>query len=289
MNPSPRITIRDDRILPATRWILGLIIPVLLAAFVILFVFPSQTGRLFAWDIQPAMTAVLMGAGYLGGAYQFLYAVLGTQWHRVAPIFLPITTFILAMLLATLLHWDRFHHQSLAFFFWIVIYAVTPLLIPWVWLRNQITDPRSAEPNELRVAGWIRAGFGLIGVGVVAACLVSFVHPPTLIAIWPWKLTPLTARVIAGWGFLLGVGGWMLARETRWSSWRYGLQSIALWQGLVVIGSLLHQQDYGAAGLVNWYFGMTVLAIIGILILYGWMESKRIRQEANSSEESGKA
>jgi hypothetical protein len=126
----------------------------------------------------------------------------------------------------------------------------------------------------------------------VGFCLVSFVQPPTLIAIWPWKLTPLTARVVAGWGLLLGVGGFVLAAETRWSGWRYGLQSIALWQTLVVIGSLLHRPDYGAAGLMNWYFGMAVLTALGILVLYGWMESKRIRQirkEARFPKEPGKA
>ena len=35
--------------------------------------------------IQPNMTAMFMGAGYIGGSWLFLNAVFGRRWHRVAP------------------------------------------------------------------------------------------------------------------------------------------------------------------------------------------------------------
>jgi hypothetical protein len=58
----------DDRVLPETRWLSALIVPFLLVAFVLLYVFPSDTDRLFAWTIRPDMTPLIMGAGYISGS-----------------------------------------------------------------------------------------------------------------------------------------------------------------------------------------------------------------------------
>jgi hypothetical protein len=56
---------RDDRLLAPTRWTARAVIPVLLAAFVILYGFPGDTMRLWSWMICPEMNALLMGGGYL--------------------------------------------------------------------------------------------------------------------------------------------------------------------------------------------------------------------------------
>jgi hypothetical protein len=61
--------VRDDRVLPETRVVSALIVPFLIAGFVILYLFPDDTGRLFAWTIEPSMTPLVMGAGYVAGAY----------------------------------------------------------------------------------------------------------------------------------------------------------------------------------------------------------------------------
>lgn len=48
----------DDRLLVHTFWTAALIVPVLVAAFVILFRFPGHTRRLWAWTISPEMTSL---------------------------------------------------------------------------------------------------------------------------------------------------------------------------------------------------------------------------------------
>jgi hypothetical protein len=47
MDPDPAQT-RDDRVLPYTRGLSLFILPFLVAGFVILYLFPSHTQRLFA-------------------------------------------------------------------------------------------------------------------------------------------------------------------------------------------------------------------------------------------------
>jgi len=60
-----------NQILLVTRWLVGVVLPFLVTAFVILFIFPNQTEKLFAWKIQPAMSAMMLGAAYAGGIWFF--------------------------------------------------------------------------------------------------------------------------------------------------------------------------------------------------------------------------
>ncbi|MCZ7672905.1 MAG: hypothetical protein M5U34_40200 [Chloroflexi bacterium] len=62
---------QDDRILPATRWVAALVAPILGLAFIILYFLPGRTGDFFALTIKLTMTPMMMGAGYLAGAYFF--------------------------------------------------------------------------------------------------------------------------------------------------------------------------------------------------------------------------
>ena len=75
----------DDRILGSTRVVAALIIPFLVAAFVILYLLPDSTDRLFAWTIVPRMSALLMGAGYASGIYFFTRVVRAPRWHWCCP------------------------------------------------------------------------------------------------------------------------------------------------------------------------------------------------------------
>jgi hypothetical protein len=84
-----------------------------------------------------------MGAGYLGGSYLFLRALVGRRWHRVAAGFPAIAGFTVAMLLATILHWSRFDFSRLPAQLWLILYVVTPILVLWMWLRNRPADPHS--------------------------------------------------------------------------------------------------------------------------------------------------
>lgn len=111
--------VRDDAILPLTRWVAWFILLDLLGAFVILYGISAETERLWAWTIRPRMTAITMGASYAAGAYFFVRVATGSHWHRVAGGFLPVTLFTALVPLATLLHWDRFNHDHPAFFVWL--------------------------------------------------------------------------------------------------------------------------------------------------------------------------
>lgn len=263
--------VRDDRIYLSTRIISAVVVPFLVLAFLVLYLTPEQSGARFAWEIKPAMTAAFMGAGYLGGAWLFLNAIFGRRWHRVAAGFLPVTTFTIFMLLATIVHRDRFDSRHIPFLLWLGLYVITPLLVPLMWWHNRVADPGTPEPGDQMAPAVARWSLRLLGVVLLAFAIVGFIFPDRLISLWPWTLTPLTARIMSGWFALLGVGGVVIGNEIRWSGWRVGLQSIGLWHLLVVIAAVIHQSDF-PAGLLNWYLVSVLLVLLGMVTLYLAME-----------------
>lgn len=270
--------LQDDRIFRSTRIVAAGVVPILILAFLILYLFPETSGTRFAWEIKPDMTAVFMGAGYLGGAVLFAHTVFGQRWHRVAPGFLPVTSFTIAMLLVTVLHWDRFDTSHFPFVLWLILYAVTPFLVPFLWWRNRKTDPGAPEPDDLVIPNLARWSLRLLGAGLVLFAIVGFLQPDWIVSLWPWTLSLLTARILSGWFALLGTGGLVIGRETRWSSWRVGLQSIGLWHLLVIIGAVIHRQDF-PQGLFNWYLISVVIVLVSMAVLYLKMEYGRKRVE----------
>jgi hypothetical protein len=241
----------------------------------ILYFFPDDSGERFAWRLKPHMQAMYVGAGYLGGSWIFLRAVFERRWHRVAPGFLPVTTFTVFMLLVTIIHWSFFDPGHLPFQLWLILYVVTPVLVPWLWLNNRQADPGTPEEGDLLVPAPVRWVMTALGAGLLVLALVGVIYPAALIQIWPWTLAPLGARVMSGWLALLGVGGLVIARERRWSSWRIGLECIAIWHILVLIAAALNPPDFAGGNLLNWYIISVVVVVAGMVALYTWMESRR--------------
>jgi len=265
---------QDDRIFRSTRIVAAGVVPILVLAFLILYLFPETSGIRFAWEIKPDMTAVFMGAGYLGGAWLFINTVVSKRWHRVAAGFLPVTVFTISMMLATLIHWDLFDIQHFPFVLWLILYAITPVLVPFLWWRNRVTDPGTPEADDRVVSVTARWSLQLLGAGLLLFATAGTLQPEWVIKLWPWTLTTLTAQTTSGWVALLAVGGLTIGRETRWSAWRVGLESIGLWHVLVLVGAVIHREDF-TNGLVNWYLISVVLVLIGMAVLYGQMEYGR--------------
>jgi len=209
---------RNDRVLAPTRWVSIGIVPVLCAAFVILYFFPTKTTELWAWTIHPTMTAMMMGGGYLAGAWFFYRAATTKQAHRILKGLLGTTVFTTLLLGATLLHWDKFNHDHVSFWAWMLLYVVTPPLLPWLWFNNRKTDPGTMVAGDVAVPDPIRMAITAIGVGQLAFALVLFVRPSLFISHWPWMLTFLTARVIAAFVAFPAVTWLLFATDRRWSS-----------------------------------------------------------------------
>lgn len=281
MSGTPR---RDDRILPFTRMVAAIVIVILLFAWIVLFLLPDQTDHRFAWTIQPTMTAMLMGAGYGSALYFFVQVLIERRWHRVGLGFLPTTVFTWMMLGATFLHWDRFRHGSLPFLLWLWIYLITPLLVPGVWLLNRGRDPRVPEPRDAAFPPWLRAAMAGAGVGMLAIAAWMYLAPSSAIDVWPWMLTPLTARAIAAFVALPGVAWLAIASDDRWSAARVVLGTVAIGLVLLLVAVARAWDQFDHENALSYVYVAGLVGTLGTIVaLSAWMWSRVVASEARST------
>jgi hypothetical protein len=273
--------VRDDRILPAVHWVAGLVTLVLLTAAVILYVLPDRTTELFAWTIHPTMSALIMGAGYGAGAYYFARVFLASRWHQVGLYFPAISTFTWVLGISTILYWDKFNHQHIAFYAWVVLYFAAPILLPILWLRNRRFDPGTPDPDDVLVPRPIRIASGIAGVGLLGVAALMVLIPDAVLGVWPWQLTPATCRVIGGWLAAPGVAEVLFAFEPRWSAWRIIVQHQAIAVGLILIAVARAWGEFNPANPVTWLYvgGMAGFWVAMVILLYV-MDSRRAKTAA---------
>lgn len=261
----------DDRVLHTTRAVAAVIVPFLLLAFAVLYGWPRDTGRLFAWPIKPPLTAMLLGAVYLGGAYFFARAVRAARWHSIKAGFPPVATFATLMGIATILHWDKFTHSHVAFWLWVGLYFTTPFLIAGVWVANRRYEDR-ATGDEALVPEPMARVVGAIGVlaGLMSAFL--FLLPRAAIDLWPWTLTPLTARVM-GAIFALGLAAVGAFTERRWSAYRLMIQVEMIMLVLILTAGVRAAGDWDPSNVLTWLFAVGFAGVLAAsVVLYVRME-----------------
>lgn len=263
----------DDRILSVTRWLSVVIIPFLVVAFAVLYPFPGDTGRLFAWPVKPEITPMILGSVYLGGAYFFLRAAMARQWHTVKGGFVPVGTFATLMGVATILHWGKFTHSHVAFWLWAGLYFTTPFLVFAVWWANRRRDA-PATTAELLIPLRVSRVIAVLGGLSVLTALFLFLFPGRAAAIWPWTLTPLTARVM-GAIFALGIAGLGAPGDRRWTSARILLQVAGLMLALILAAGLRASSELDPSNAMTWLIGIGFAGLLAaIVVLYARMRAQ---------------
>jgi hypothetical protein len=266
---SPGIQRRDDRVLPTTRWLSAFITPFLLVAFVLLYGFPGDTARLWAWPIRPTMSSMVLASAYLGGAWFFLRVLRERRWAAVGDGLVAVTAFATLLAIATVLHWDRFSHGSLAFWIWAGLYAVAPFLVAGAWWRNQRTAA-APEVDELRLPPAARWGVAAFGIGGLAMGAVMFASPATMIPRWPWLLTPLTCRVLGAVLVLAGAAAGAV-RDPRWVRIRLLLEVEVVMLVLMLVAAFRARDELIAGRPLGWLLlGGAAVALTGSAALWAF-------------------
>ena len=263
-------------VVPVHAPILGLaalLVPVLVVAFVMLYIVPDFGEQYFAWPISPLMSSMMLGATYMGGAYFFTVVLLTRQWRYIWLGLLPITAFAGTLGIATLLHWDRFVHQRLAFQIWALLYFAVPFILPVLWYRNKRLADHANGERDGALPPLSRWAFGALGAILTVAALLLFLVPEFMIALWPWTLTALTARIMASMFILPGLVGLSIASDGSWSSARFLLQAQALSIILMLIAAAIARDDFDWSHPSSWFFvgGMTFIVVV---IIYTFLAKR---------------
>ncbi len=159
---------------------------------------PDQTAIFFVWPVNPPPTAMFMGAGYLGTGITLLTALaIAHSWTQVRLLVGPVAVFATLMLIATALHADRFFWDRPQTWLWAGLYGL--ILVGAAFLTLTERPGSTGVFRDQRLSGQERLGLCLAGGSMAVAAATLFLAPDFGAAVWPWPLTPLTARVVAGW------------------------------------------------------------------------------------------
>jgi len=143
-------------------------------------------------------------------------------------------------------------------------------------LRNRVTDPGTADPDDVLIPVLWRWVMGIVGAITIAVSVLLFLQPALMISVWPWQLTPLTARVTGAMFALPGLVGLGVALDPRWSSARLILQAQAFSILFILISAARAWDEFNQSNPVTYLFvGGLALLLIGIIAFYLVMESRR--------------
>jgi hypothetical protein len=251
-----------DRIQPATRWLAAAVLLFLADAAQLLLLLPGKTGELFAWTIGSPMSAMVLGSAYVAGGYFFARVLFARSWHSVAAGFLAVMVFVWVALGATILHFDRFTHDSLAFAAWAAIYFLAPPLLPVIYLSQRAT----ARPADTPLARGLRLFMGGAGGAVTLAGLLLLLSPR--VGFWPWPLMPVCGSMVAAVIALFGSLWVAVALRGGQTAARIPLESHAV--GLV----FLLLAAVRAHGEIDWSNPLAMLlatGVAGMLILDAYL------------------
>lgn len=186
--------------------------------FAALWVASGRTAQLFAWTVEPPMTAAFLGAGYAAGTVLVVLTLRTRTWAEARVGVLTVLVFTALTLLATLVHRDRFHFAAgggvarAAAWFWLAVYVVVPVAMA-VLLVAQRRSPGADPPVRLPMPGWLAAALAAQGGALLAVGAALYAAPASARWLWPWPLTPLTARAVAAWLIAFGLAAVLAVRE----------------------------------------------------------------------------
>jgi hypothetical protein len=242
------------------------------AAGVLLYLLSGNTDDTFSWTIKPPLTAAFLGGAYWAAFVLFAWSARQSLWVRARPFVVPVTVIAVLLLAATLLHDDKFH-KDLFGRFWLAAYiAVPPMLAFGLWRQRRVAPvpepPRAPLPPALRVL-LVAEALVLAGVGIAL-----FAAPDTADELWPWMLTPLTARATGA--FLVGFGA--AAAQAAWENdigrlagSAYAYATLGL---LELIALLRYPDELDGSGLR----GVAYVAFAVLVLLTGLAGSVRARR-----------
>src|SRR5947209_20087296 len=233
------------------RWLLYAASALVFLAGLQLTVFTEQTATYFAWTIARPLTGAFLGASYWAAVPVEVIAARQSTWASARVAVPAIWLFTTLTLVATLLHFDRFHFSSPiasaqgAAWFWLAIYAGVPvamLLIGWLQIRAPGGDPPRGAPAPT----WMQVLVLGQGGGMLVFGAGLFLLPSVVAPLWPWPLTTLTARAIGAWLIGIGFAALHANRENDLSR----ITPLAGGYVVFAVGELVALARY--AGTVNW-------------------------------------
>lgn len=267
--PSTHAGPKSDLLQPLARRLVWVLLILAIANGGFLYFLPTLAKTHYAWSIQPPINAAFMGAGYLAGMVATGLALFSARyWRSVRALFPGFFVLGSTLFIATLMHAGRFKWDYALTWIWTLVYLSIPIGAAVVWRWH---ERRSSAPVDARLR-WVQ--IGSLGLGVVVTLFATglYVWPHLWLSVWPWPITPLLARVFAGWYFLSGL--LLLATGLSLQQAReipVAHATIAAWNALSLLLLLIYPESLRSETVWVW------AALHGVLLVFSsWTTAKAL-------------
>jgi hypothetical protein len=262
---------------PLRAW-LGVEVLFGVAAVMSIGISPADSQANFAWPIQPVVMAAVLGAFYITSAPLFLLPLFARRWEMIRAMILPTALFSIVQLGATILHWDKFSVGIVPFYVWFASYLLPPPIFIGAYLWHQRKAASHSATSDDPLPSWFYRLFIICGSGFTAGAILIFFLPTILISIFPWQLTPLTARSLSGWLIIVGTIMLSISRENSWTRSRLATPMLILLLPVLILQMARYADEVNWSSPVLW-FGLILFTVIGFCGLYlangSWRDALR--------------
>jgi hypothetical protein len=229
---------------PRLRLTLEVFAGLALIAGALLFLGATRTDAWWSWTVVPPLTAATLGAFYWAAFVLILVAARSRTWSRARPAVYPVAVIAALLLVITLIHIDRFDLNSLFGIFWVVAYALVPVLLAWALVEQRGT-PGEDRRGDRRLPRLLRRALIIEGVSMLVGGALLLVAPGAADDLWPWPLSPLTSRAIGSFLFGIGLTAVIAAREDDPLSFRGAALAYTVLGLLEILALNVHIPDLG--------------------------------------------
>jgi hypothetical protein len=235
--------------------ILGVIVPFGL----LLYFFPGGTDFYWAWVIPEPRSAILIGAGYVGAITYYALLLRMNDWRQARNGMPGLIIFCIVLLIATLLHWEKFRTYHLTTLVWLIFYYVGPFLVPILYRfqtqRAETQNQKTASVGDgapLIARGW-KVWLAARGFFYLSLALFWTVSAEAVSTSWPWSIEPLEIRVFMGQVAIIGWNAVVVLQENRqWPQYRLGQILTGAIGFMQLIGLFISSTTY------NWSIGLGI-------------------------------
>jgi hypothetical protein len=264
------------------RMTLWLFAALALVAGVLLFVLSEETDRFFSWTIKPPLTAAFLGASYWAAFVLLAWSARQRSWARVRATMLPVLAIAVLLLIATIVHEDRFH-RDLFGWFWMTVYAIVPVALA-VGIWRQLRVPGSDDIERRPLPPWLRAALAVQALVMIGVGAALFLAPAEADAIWPWNLTALTARAIGAFVLGFGLAAAHAAVENDLNRFEGAAFAYTALGVLELLALARYPSDLTGGSLDSWLYAGFLAAVVAVGGYASWraLESRSVSSASSA-------
>ena len=124
---------------------------------------------------------------------------------------------------------------------------------------------------------WAKNFLLVQGVIVGLFSLALILTPNLMVALWPWKITPLLAQTYGGPLLAYAIGSYMFAQRGTWNAVRTVAPAMFVFATLVLLASIVHRNLFSMSELNDliWFIAFGVAAVFLGLITFRVLTEKQ--------------